>query len=207
MVDHMTSNFESDSTDWESDSSEALQRYHTKFARMSERNDANIRPAEISTADSYQLDSAVSHSGISLSRLVKTPLPEPNHGLLVECNTSENVQNVIEMSDSKLTENPITGSGQNTNGDMVGIDGEQTQTVDNRVMKHKWNHQVRFISSTRGINHGRSHGAYSFPMNPSERELRQKSLAVRFPFEQVLNDRVKLKYAPIEFQWNIQEKS
>ncbi|XP_039815310.1 calcium-transporting ATPase 2, plasma membrane-type-like [Panicum virgatum] len=42
-------------------------------------------------------------------------------------------------------------------------------------------------------------------MNPSERELRQKSLAVRFPFEQVLNDRVKLKYAPIEFQWNIQE--
>lgn len=44
---------------------------------------------------------------------------------------------------------------------------------------------------------------FSFPVNPAAKELEQKALAARFPFDPVTKSAVKLKNTPIELHWNI----
>lgn len=48
---------------------------------------------------------------------------------------------------------------------------------------------------------------FSFPVDPSPKELRQKAMATRFPFDSVTESSIKPKNTPIELWWNLQEGS
>lgn len=48
---------------------------------------------------------------------------------------------------------------------------------------------------------------YSFPVDPSPKDLEQKAMAARFSFDSVTGSTVKLKNMPIVLHWNIREGS
>lgn len=54
---------------------------------------------------------------------------------------------------------------------------------------------------------GRRQDPYAFPVNPSPRDLRQKSLATCFPFDEITDSVVKLKEVPIQFSWRTRKSS
>jgi hypothetical protein len=48
---------------------------------------------------------------------------------------------------------------------------------------------------------------YSFPVDPSPKDLKQKAMAVKFPFDYVSISSMKLKHTPIELSWKLREGS
>lgn len=48
---------------------------------------------------------------------------------------------------------------------------------------------------------------FSFPVDPSLKEMQQKAMVAKFPFDSVTESSVKVKNTPIELWWNLREGS